>query len=65
MGGGGHRHQPLEAIGGLGMKPLELSEFFNFSMKLAHFYAYFDQHSNSKAITHHLKAFEKQSKRTK
>jgi len=38
-------------------------QFFNENN--AHFYAYFGQNSYFKAITHQLKTFEKQSKRTK
>jgi len=49
----------------MGEKPSALGDFCNFSTKLTHFYAYFGQNSYFKAITHQLKAFEKQSKRTK
>jgi len=42
-----------------------LGDFCNFSIKITHFYAYFRQNSYFKAITHQLKAIEKQSKRTK
>jgi len=37
----------------------------NFSTKIMHFYAYFGQNSYHRATTHQLKAFEKQSNRTK
>jgi len=49
----------------LGEKPSTLGDFCNFSIKITQFYAYFDQIRYFKAITYQLKAFEKQSKRTK
>jgi len=64
--------QPLEANGGLDAKPsrqrqgvLGTPALGDFSMKITHFYAYFGQTSYFKAITHQLKAFEKQHKHTK
>jgi len=81
QGSGGRAPQPPEAIRGLGSKPSAqplsvkpqppeargsaLGDFGNFSIKIAHFDAYFGQNSYFKAITHQLKAFEKQSKRIK
>jgi len=69
------RIQPLEVIGGLGAKPSTaggwgsggkaLGNFCNFLIKITHFYAYFVKNRYFKAITDQLKAFEKQSKRTK
>jgi len=69
MGGGGswrgmglHRRP----YGGLRLrlevwdKDSVLSDFYNFSIKITHFYAYFGQNNYLKAITHQLKAFEKQ-----
>jgi len=35
-----------------------LDDFCNFSMKIAHFYAYFGQNSYFKAITHQLQVFK-------
>jgi len=65
---GGHRRskgrsfQPPEAWGSGGKDP-SAGRFLQFFNKIKHFYAYFGQ--NNKAITYQLKAFEKQSKRTK
>jgi len=53
------------AAGGLGSKSPTLDDFCNFSIKITHFYAYFDQNSYFKATTHQLKVFEKQSERIK
>jgi len=50
---------------GLGAKPPASGDICNFSIKITHCYAYFGQNSYFKAITHQLKAFKKQSKRTK
>jgi len=50
---------------GLETKPPAMRDFYNFSIKLTHFYAHFCQSSYFKAITHQSKAFKKQSKRTK
>jgi len=51
---------------GLGTKPPSLGNFCNFSIKMTHFYAYLMvKYSYFKAITHQLKAFEKQFERTK
>jgi len=44
--------------GGLGPEPPALGDFCNFSRKRMHFYAYFGQNDDFKAITHQLKAFE-------
>jgi len=49
---------PPKAIGGAAA----LVDFCNFSTKITHFYAYFGQNIYFKAITHQLKAFEKQFK---
>jgi len=64
--------QWAEGVGGvLGLTPHAagaLDDFCNFSIKITHFDVYFGQNSYlNKAIpvTHQLKAFEKQSKRTK
>jgi len=35
-----------------------IGDFCNFSIKIAHFYAYFGRNSYFKAITHQLKAFK-------
>jgi len=53
------------ARGRAGRKVPALGDFCNFSIKITHFYAYFGQNGYFKAIIHQLKAFEKQSKRTK
>jgi len=42
-----------------------LGDFCNFSIKITHFYAHVGPNSYFKAITHQLKAFKKQFKRTK
>jgi len=56
------RRKPLRAWGA---KLPALGNFCNFSIKINHFYINFSQNSYFKAITHQLKAFEKQSKHTK
>jgi len=40
---------------------LSVGRFLQFFNKITHFYAYFSQNNCLKAITHQLKAFEKQS----
>jgi len=42
-----------------------LGDFCNFSIKITHFYTCFGQNGYFKAINHKLKAFKKQSKRSK
>jgi len=60
--------QSPEAGGLMGVKPPALDAFcifFFFSIKITHFYAYFGQNIDFEVITLSIKAFEKQSKRTK
>jgi len=57
----GQIFQPPKARGYGGMAPA-LGDFYTFSIKITHFYAYFGQNSYFKAIIHQLKALEKQSK---
>jgi len=52
--------QPPKARG-----PTALRDFCNVLINITHFYTHFDQNSYFKTMTHQLKAFEKQSKRTK
>jgi len=49
MGGGGNPDLS---------EPPALNDFYNFSIKITHFYACFSQNSYFKAITHQLKAFK-------
>jgi len=44
--------------GGLRTEPPALGNFYNFSMKITHFYACFSQNSYFKAITYQFKAFK-------
>jgi len=42
----------------LGAKPPALGDFCKFSIKITHFYAYFDQNNYFKAITHQINHLE-------
>jgi len=60
------RLRGLPETRGLGALHQALGNFCNFSIKITHIFAYFGQNNYFKAITHQLKAFEKQSsKRSK
>jgi len=56
--GSGAKAPSRRRQGGLGAETPSLGDFYNFSIKITNFYAYFGQNSYFKAIMHQLKAFK-------